>query len=481
MPAAPYLTSDRRGPRWWSLSTLLAESGHPGVRRVLGVWLLALAVCVAGGVLNVRLGWNAIPLEIAELRFDFTFYPPLLVAVLLALWIGPTTGAVALYAANLASALTSGMALWKALLFSLAGPLEIAVLWGSMALLAVSPRLPTVRDRALYLAIAVIGPTAASLASPIWNAAHGLDVGAGLGVWRGWVLGDLLILVAAAPLLIAFSAPVGRAVVRRMPTPPRTAASYGTFVALVALVFALLGALMALGAHELLSRIPISPQLATASGEPLLPRLREISFFVASLFAVLMTTTVLFTAALARRGRADYHSALRDPLTGCLNRRFFEEMFEDRVRLLPPGVPSSVALVDIDHFKAVNDRFGHLAGDEALRRLVDRVRRHLREHDALFRWGGEEFLLLLPGTPLSDALPRMEELRREIGAGPLLEARGQALSVTVSIGVTELRSDPFDLDALLQEVDRALYGAKEAGRDRVVSSRAADGVAGQIA
>ncbi|HVS14392.1 MAG TPA: hypothetical protein VMV46_10725 [Thermoanaerobaculia bacterium] len=185
MPAPPYLSSDRRGPRWWPLSTLLADAAHPPVRRVLGLWLLAVAASVVGGVLNVRLGWNAVPFELAGLSFDLTSYPPLLIAVLLALWIGPATGAVALYAANLASAMASGIDLWKALLFSLDGPLEIAVLWGSMSLLAVSPRLPTLRDRLIYLAIAVISPTAASLASPIWNAAHGLDVSAGLGVWRG--------------------------------------------------------------------------------------------------------------------------------------------------------------------------------------------------------------------------------------------------------------------------------------------------------
>jgi diguanylate cyclase (GGDEF)-like protein len=478
MSSPTYATSGRRGPPWWALSTLLAERRSGGVPRVLGAWLVVVALCVAGGVLNVKLGWNGVPVELGGLTVDFTFYPPLLLSFLLAIWLGPAFGAIALYAANLASSAASGMVLWKALLFSLAGPLEIAVLWGSMTLLGVSPRLPTLRDRAYYVGGAIIGCTAASLAAPIWNAGQGLDVVSGMRVWRGWVLGDLTMMLLAAPLLALFSARVGEWLRRAVPVAPRRSTPYGTFVALVSVVFVLLGTLMALGVYDLMTPILGARDLATASGELVVPRLREVGLFVGSLFLVLMTTTVLFTAALARRGRADRETALRDPLTGCLNRRFFEEMFEDRVRLLQPDAESSVALVDVDHFKVVNDRFGHTAGDQALRLLVARIRASLGERDALFRWGGEEFLVLLPGTPLSAAQPMMDELRRRVAEEPLFEVRGEPVRITVSVGLTRLHSDPVDMALLLQQADGALYEAKRSGRDRVVLAGVAREIAG---
>lgn len=151
---------------------------------------------------------------------------------------------------------------------------------------------------------------------------------------------------------------------------------------------------------------------------------------------------------------------LTDPLTGIPNRRFFEERLAEEVRRLRrrPGA-AALLLVDVDRFKNVNDRHGHQAGDRVLQAVARALAAGLRESDVLARWGGEEFVILLPDTPLGAAGEIAERLRRRVmGAGC-------RPAVTVSIGLAAAAGDP---GIWLERADRALYGAKAAGRNRVV-------------
>jgi diguanylate cyclase (GGDEF)-like protein len=155
-----------------------------------------------------------------------------------------------------------------------------------------------------------------------------------------------------------------------------------------------------------------------------------------------------------------------DPLTRLANRGWFQENFE-RERRKADRVGSSLALTmfDIDHFKAINDRHGHQAGDQVLLALAERMRGLMRDYDIISRWGGEEFIVLLPDTDLDGACRIAERLRAEIAAMGIPEV-GQ---VTCSFGVAERRGGE-SMDSLINRADAALYQAKDAGRDRVVSA-----------
>jgi diguanylate cyclase (GGDEF)-like protein/PAS domain S-box-containing protein len=158
--------------------------------------------------------------------------------------------------------------------------------------------------------------------------------------------------------------------------------------------------------------------------------------------------------------------AIRDPLTGIFNRRhFFEVASQLREISARHGGPLSVAILDADHFKDVNDFHGHAAGDEALRGLVRAARRILRASDVLARYGGEEFVLLLPETDLDEAARAAERMRAAIEAEPIA-AFGRAIRLTVSIGVARV-ADGESIEAWLNRADAALYQAKNAGRNRV--------------
>lgn len=160
--------------------------------------------------------------------------------------------------------------------------------------------------------------------------------------------------------------------------------------------------------------------------------------------------------------------ATTDPLTGLWNRRRFMELSEGELsRLRRYGRPVSVLMLDIDHFKAVNDTNGHAAGDEALCLLADLCRAELRETDHLGRLGGEEFAVLLPETGLDEAADVAERLRQRLAAGAFPLPCGVTLRMTVSIGVASCAEDDTTVDGALGRADRALYRAKNGGRNRV--------------
>ena len=127
-------------------------------------------------------------------------------------------------------------------------------------------------------------------------------------------------------------------------------------------------------------------------------------------------------------------------------------------------------MLDIDHFKKVNDTHGHAAGDEVLRRVAKRIRTSLRKYDAAYRYGGEELAVLLPRTDMDQALVTAERLRSVIEAQKV-RAEGRLISVTVSIGVAQFQAAD-DADSIFGRADRRLYRAKDQGRNQVVPAAA---------
>jgi diguanylate cyclase (GGDEF)-like protein len=161
--------------------------------------------------------------------------------------------------------------------------------------------------------------------------------------------------------------------------------------------------------------------------------------------------------------------AALDPLTGVYNRRFgLQRLAEEFARSIRSGDPLGTLLFDLDHFKAVNDTYGHLVGDRVLQAVVGAARRVLRDGDVLLRYGGEEFLIVLPGAGHSDLVQMAERVRRAVAETDIIES-GQRIPVTVSVGGSGLPSDnATNAKDLIALADAALYASKESGRDRYV-------------
>jgi len=159
-----------------------------------------------------------------------------------------------------------------------------------------------------------------------------------------------------------------------------------------------------------------------------------------------------------------------DALTGLFNRRYLEDTLErELIRAEREGYPISVIMGDLDHFKEVNDRHGHLAGDEVLRVFGKLMKQHSRGSDIYCRYGGEEFLLVLPKMSGKDAVLRAEQLRAAMAAVPVTFGPVQ-ITVTASFGVATSPRGGHSGDELIAKADDALYAAKAAGRNRVNAS-----------
>lgn len=165
--------------------------------------------------------------------------------------------------------------------------------------------------------------------------------------------------------------------------------------------------------------------------------------------------------------RAQYeHQATVDTLTGVHNRRWMNEAFPRVLhRCALDRAESALMVLDIDHFKLVNDSYGHLVGDVALKSLANIMQLHLRPHDLLVRYGGEEFAILLPATGIEEARSIAERLRATVAANEVQSGKA-AFRITVSIGIAAVMPDGRPEESFAA-ADRALYRAKEAGRNRV--------------
>ena len=190
------------------------------------------------------------------------------------------------------------------------------------------------------------------------------------------------------------------------------------------------------------------------------------SLYLNLLIVVLIAAASIWATGvtIGRYQRRLEEMAVTDKLTGIANRQAFAPLMEQllsELRRTPQAL--SLLLIDVDHFKQVNDTHGHQAGDDMLRALVQRIAGSLRESDLIFRWGGEEFLVVLRDCEGENALHLADKLREAVAASPLA-VNGASLHATISVGVAE-RTEDEDIDHLIGRADQALYLAKRDGRN----------------
>lgn len=175
--------------------------------------------------------------------------------------------------------------------------------------------------------------------------------------------------------------------------------------------------------------------------------------------------------ALGKRGMERLNEELKiasrvDGLTGLYNRRYWQERFEQTYKLAKRQEKSSTAIMlDIDHFKKINDTYGHQAGDKVIQMLAALIKKCIRETDLAGRYGGEEFALILTDSAAEDALVVAERIRR-FAERLTVEHEGESITFTVSLGLSQFNNDGISSMAWLEQADQALYKAKETGRNR---------------
>ena len=186
-------------------------------------------------------------------------------------------------------------------------------------------------------------------------------------------------------------------------------------------------------------------------------------------YETLMASVLSFGSAAQALEREVWKAlATVDPLTGLANRQTMRtQLTGERDRAIRQRQPLSLALADIDHFKKVNDTWGHAQGDRVLRAVAGVLRNTVRPYDVVYRYGGEEFLICLPGTSLDTGRQALERIRQAIAALTIDDDKGVRIPVTVTFGVAEVNAD-VSVDDAIEHADKALYDGKRAGRNRVV-------------
>ena len=190
------------------------------------------------------------------------------------------------------------------------------------------------------------------------------------------------------------------------------------------------------------------------------------------LMATLIIVIVAMGLVLMSKERADAlnrNLALQDELTGLHNRRSIQRLLDQQLAMLARGRrPLAVLLIDVDHFKRINDTHGHLSGDLALREIGACLLGRLRGQDLVGRWGGEEFIALLPDTGIGGARKLAEQLRRAVEQLQVVSLVGKQMPLTVSIGLyTRVPDDEATREEVIAAADQALYQAKQNGRNRI--------------
>lgn len=217
-----------------------------------------------------------------------------------------------------------------------------------------------------------------------------------------------------------------------------------------------------------------------SAGDPTMRALLSSStVYVTALAQITITFGLILM--VARQYAEDLREAsMTDRLTGALNRAGLEHQMQRLLRRAERARHGlAVLMLDVDHFKQINDTHGHPAGDLVLRALVRQLRDEVRPGDVVARYGGEEFLIVLDGLDQAAAGVVAERVREAIASRPVL-ASGNSIGLTVSIGVATVEDAGYNLDGLIRQADTAVYQAKAAGRNRVVSARPAEALAADL-
>jgi len=451
---------------------------------ILGIWLVLTVICVGLGLLTVTEQWSGLPLNFGGVDIYVSVYPPLVICMLLTLCLGWWWGAIPAYISTLVLALYSGMPGSWANLFAFADPLGLAVMVIGYRAIPTDRSLRHLRDWFFFVQMSFVSSIFSSSGALIWCYTNHIDTTGLLPIWQGWWLGGFLHNVLIAAPLLALCWPfVDRWQARH---PQLLSASSGNPRRLVlGLVAAVSIGVVAYGLATIQLSSGQATQAATESWDALrhatvvLQQTMWVFFWIFTAIIVFFAgmgyqlyihwqrATDLLLAKLQQSNDDLELMASTDGMTGLLNRRVADASMErEWLRAMRSHLPASLAILDIDNFKRINDCHGHPAGDAVIRHLADAIRFVMRETDTAARIGGEEFLIIMPDTDGPGAAVFAERLREHVMAHAVPYGE-QELHFTVSIGVADM--DPADLNysQWLSRADQALLAAKNAGRNRV--------------
>jgi diguanylate cyclase len=455
---------------------------------LFGGWLFSLLLSLGLGVLSVVDNWSGMPLQFGGMTVYITVYPALLISLWWSLCLGWWWGALPAYLTTLVLALYAGMAWQWAALFAFADPLGVAVMVLGFRELPMLRGLRNLESVLHFVQLSFVGSIFSSSGALIWTYCNNQPFSELLPIWQGWWLGFFLQnLFLMGPVLSQSWLATERWLGRHVELQP---ASEGESRHLIVLLLALVsvGALvygylsLSLGSSLLLGQLQHGLPPAIRHAAMVMTQTGWVFFWV---FALLVLFNAFFAYRLflhwqgrnqqlldaLKQSNAYLAQLVRlDSLTGLLNRRSGDEVLQQEwLHSQRSGQQAVLIMLDIDHFKQVNDEYGHDVGDRVIEQVATLLLEHTRAIDTAIRYGGEEFLLVLPHTALEGGMQLAELMRQQMEARTL-HCNGVDVAVTLSMGVAATVLALQDKAAWVKQADMALYKAKRAGRNRVVAA-----------
>lgn len=458
----------------------LQQHGTPTEKKlIVGGWLLSLLASIGFGLLVVIEGWSGIPIPFGGIEVFITIYPPLLICLWWTLYFGWLWGSIPAYIATLVLALYSGMPLNWALVFSFADPLGFAAIFIGYRALRIPRHLRSFQSLFFFVLINFIGAVFSSAGALVWSYTNQVDNAGLLAIWEGWWLGAFLqAVLIVGPLLFLTHPFVARWQERRsvLQSPEKEDHNRWVLRLVLVLVLGILGygfLTIELGMERVEAALASVPDATLQEATQVLTS--TVWIFLGVVALIILSIAVFNYRIFTRWERVVEHLmdelthlAQTDHLTKLPNRRAMSELLSKQFsRYERHEEPGTLLMVDLDHFKEVNDRYGHQAGDQVLMRFSQLLQKAIRQEDTASRWGGEEFLVLLPHIDAEGAQTFAERLLR-LAQEDAVHHEGETIHYTVSLGIALLGPEGTTLDDWISEADNALYEAKHKGRNQVV-------------
>lgn len=447
------------------------------------LWLISLAIIVPSSLVTRYLEWTGIELSLGGVSFFLTVYLPMLVCIPFAYWFGFWWAAIPAYFSSFLVALVGGMPLEWAVLFSLANPLTLLFHFISLTVFIKQQQPSSLISIIGFVLTSLIATLAGSIGAFIWAWSNNVGFHAAIPVWQGWWVGGWLqAMFIVLPLLFILSPFVRKCVApitSQEHIEPR--ANYRTMFT-VALTFLLI----LIGYVFITRHIGIQQlqplRLSSIEPEEVLMidnAISSLSYPLYILLSVMVALTLIMYKAilfwsetiwkantlLSEKNEELEKLATTDSLTGLLIRRKIMETAQfEFSRARRQQLPISILMLDIDKFKRVNDEFGHLIGDTVIKQVATRITNAVRSVDFVGRYGGEEFLVCLPGASQDEIDMVAHRILDSVQSEKVVHDK-YALTVTVSIGLAKMNDSDLDVTQLIDAADQALLLAKSQGRN----------------
>lgn len=459
-------------------------------RNFTVLWLALNVLIIPSGLITRYFELTGVPFSLFGVVFHVTVYLPMIICIPICLSYGLIWAAIPAYFSTMVVALVGGMPLHWVVVFAFANPIGLAIMVMMYRITPVGLDLRTLPSGMFFVVVSFLSALSGSIGSFIWTYTNQVNLHDFFKVWQGWWLGGFLqSVLICAPVFFFFSAQLLRVRNRLLETRTVKKASrnnikFATIVVVLVIVLYVwlafqISIMNVVDKLQLISQIDVRREIQQAT---------EVTNFPVAVFIFIVLFMGYFffyfidfwtlrlqdmnerlvttNLTLVDQNRRMQYAAVHDALTGAYNRSYlFEQLSLNFDEMRARGVPFTFFMLDVDHFKNVNDTYGHQIGDVVLQQVARSISQMASDNMTFARFGGEEFCIVAPGmlgAASEEFAGKLVQCVRDL----VIIRADKTILVTISVGFRVAAPGDKDIDSVVELADRALYLAKESGRDR---------------